>query len=136
MKATSTAVLDGIEIKTIHGHLDYASSKGILHPRLVLGGYKFTLAPATGKNFGCVYVKRAQGGEYLGKIGSDNRFYPALGVPEATCLEVAAIRDNPGQAATVHGQATGTCCCCGRELTAESSINAMIGPICAEKYGF
>lgn len=31
---------------------------------------------------------------------------------------------------------TGVCCICGRELTNHASIDAGIGPICADKYGW
>ena len=130
MKAT----IASLGSKTIKEHLLFAQSKGVKYPRLVFGNYKFTLAPITGKNAGAVYVKN-KSGEYLGKvIGLD--FFPAIGVHPAAIYGIAKWVANPLAAATIHGQQTGTCCCCGRELTAESSINAMIGPICAEKYGF
>lgn len=130
MKAT----IASLGSKTIKEHLLFAQSKGVKYPRLVFGNYKFTLAPLTGKNAGAVYVKN-KSGAYLGKvIGFD--FFPAIGVhPDATHGIAKWVAD-PLAAATIHGQQRGTCCCCGRELTAESSINAMIGPICAERYGF
>lgn len=121
--------------KTIKEHLLFAQSKGVKYPRLVFGNYKFTLAPITGKNAGAVYVKRKSDGEYLGKI-IGLEFFPTFGITEFSRDHITALVKDPLAAATVHGQQTGTCCCCGRELTAESSINAMIGPICAERYGF
>jgi hypothetical protein len=48
-------------------------------------------------------------------------------------LEDAAL--DPTRAAKVHGQRTGTCACCGRELTNSLSIQMGIGPICAERFG-
>jgi hypothetical protein len=34
------------------------------------------------------------------------------------------------------GKKTGNCICCGRLLTVKASVEAGIGPVCAEKYGF
>jgi hypothetical protein len=48
-------------------------------------------------------------------------------------LEDAA--ENPTLAAKIHGQRTGNCACCGRELTVKASIERGIGPICAERFG-
>jgi len=131
MKAT----IASLGSKTIKEHLLFAQSKGVKYPRLVFGNYKFTLAPLTGKNAGAVYVKSKNGGNYLGKI-IGLKYYPSLDARPDIWEQIEQFVANPLEAATIHGQQTGTCCCCGRELTAESSINAMIGPICAERYGF
>ena len=45
------------------------------------------------------------------------------------------VAQNPSKAAKLHGMETGSCACCGRELTNKASIQLGIGPICAEKYG-
>lgn len=121
--------------KTIKDHLMFAKNKGLKFPRLVLQGYKFTLAPDTGRNAGAVYIKAAKSGEYLGKLVG-TVIHPMPIVDMRTMIELVTIKDDPIAAATVHGQQTGTCCCCGRELTAAESIGKMVGPICAEKYGF
>ena len=124
--------------KTIKDHLMFAKNKGLKFPKLMFGGFKFTLAKDKSVNAGAVYVKQqmlAGADIYVGKI-IDNRYYPAPHTPMSVIDAVVVIRDNPIAAATVHGQQTGTCCCCGRALTAAESINKMIGPICAEKYGF
>lgn len=42
---------------------------------------------------------------------------------------------NPLGAAIKYGKLSGRCCSCGRELTNEDSIEAGIGPVCAEKFG-
>lgn len=122
--------------KTIYQHLTQAKENGLLYPSITIDKFTFTLAPATGANYGCVYVKIKPTKQYLGKIGTDNRFYPVRETREEDCYKIAAIRDDLHGAMKVHGQKTGRCSCCGRLLTAESSINAMIGPICAEKFGF
>lgn len=130
------ATIVSLEPKTIKDHLLHAKNKGLKFPRLVFGDYKFTLAPDTGRNAGAVYVKHRVGGTdvYLGKVIA-NDFYSPFASPKDFSA-ITMILHRPIAAATLHGQKTGTCCCCGRELTAEESINKMIGPICAEKYGF
>jgi hypothetical protein len=45
------------------------------------------------------------------------------------------IAADPRGEAIRFGQRTGTCSCCGRELTKHASIEAGIGPICAQKWG-
>ena len=45
------------------------------------------------------------------------------------------VAQDPSKAAKLHGMETGSCACCGRELTNRASIQLGIGPICAEKYG-
>ena len=119
--------------KTIKDHLMFAKNKGLKFPKLMFGGFKFTLAGDSSKNPGAVYVKTAADGSYRGKI-VNNQFYGMFGTIDYAAIN--AVLKDPIAAATVHGQQTGTCCCCGRELTAAESINKMIGPICAEKYGF
>ncbi len=69
---------------------------------------------------------------YLGKVtpaGPDRR----LSADVVEVLRSAAA--DPLSAAVRYGRATGSCSCCGRELTVKASIEAGIGPVCAEKYG-
>ena len=69
---------------------------------------------------------------YLGKItpaGPDRR----LSTDVVEVLRSAAA--DPLSAAVRYGRETGSCSCCGRELTDPASIAAGIGPVCAEKYG-
>lgn len=61
----------------------------------------------------------------------------------AAGIEVADLRAaldafeaDPTGALRAHGLATGSCGCCGIELTNPESIALGIGPICAEKLGF
>jgi hypothetical protein len=129
-----------VDIKEIEDRFAYAKLKGVSRPMLRLGVYKFKPAAANGNNAGAIWVTEAEknlDGEarYLGKI-KDGKFHPSRDCTredEADILEVAA---NPAAAARAYGQRTGNCCACGRLLTAEESINKMIGPICAGRYGF
>lgn len=71
---------------------------------------------------------------YLGKI-EDGSFRPGRNATEATAPALLAIATDPRGSAIKYGQRTGRCSCCGRELTRHSSIEAGIGPICADKWG-
>ena len=51
---------------------------------------------------------------------------------------IKAVQDaatDPYSAAKLYGQNTGSCSCCGRELTNSLSIELGIGPVCREKFG-
>ena len=110
-----------------------AVSNGLKRPKLRIAALVFSLAPATGKNAGALYVK--QDGEYLGKIvgGKYERAYSA----SQTAVEaVLAACVDPLGAAVSHGRLTGSCACCGKELTNRESVERGIGPICAGKFGW
>jgi hypothetical protein len=49
--------------------------------------------------------------------------------------KVQSVAADPYAAAKLYGQQTGSCSCCGRELTNALSIELGIGPICREKFG-
>lgn len=58
---------------------------------------------------------------------------------ECTDTEQAAVLDacsDPAKAAVAFGKAWSICCVCARPLTNDGSIEAGIGPVCAEKFGF
>lgn len=71
---------------------------------------------------------------YEGKI-VDGKFYAGRQAAESTTESLLAIAADPRGEAVRYGQRTGRCSCCGRELTKHASIEAGIGPICAEKWG-
>lgn len=59
----------------------------------------------------------------------------AAGLDPATIkAALDTIERDPLAAIKAHGIATGSCGCCGRELTDPESIAAGIGPICAAKF--
>jgi hypothetical protein len=87
-----------------------------------------------GPNAGCLYVK--DGSRYLGKIDQTGELRPAFGVsPEEVLEALLAAQEDPTAAAVAYGRETGSCSCCGRELTNAESIALGIGPICLEKLG-
>lgn len=125
-----------VNIKEIEDRFEYAKNKGVARPMLRLGVYKFKPASPNGNNAGAIWVTEAESdGRYLGKI-KDGKFFASRDCDaetEAAVLEVAA---NPAEAAKAYGRRTGNCCVCGRTLTVDESIDRMIGPICAARYGF
>jgi len=68
---------------------------------------------------------------YLGWITRDNTNLSEL----ALIKKVQDAAKDPYAAAKLYGQNTGTCSCCGLELTNSLSIKLGIGPICREKFG-
>lgn len=111
----------------------HAQDRGVKRPKMRLDTFKFSLAPATGRNAGSIYV--TEDDIYLGKV-TDGRFFKVRDCSSDQEARIVQVCSNPSDAATAYGQRTGACSICGRELTAGESINRSIGPICAEKYGF
>jgi hypothetical protein len=106
-------------------------------PTLRLPGFVISLAPAHGKNAGALYVKAGASfeAEYLGKI-QGGKFERSFRCTPEREQEFRVVAADPKEAAIRFGRLTGSCACCGRELTAGESIERGIGPICAGKYGW
>lgn len=124
-----------VNIKEIEDRFEYAKLKGVGRPMLRLGSFKFKPASAASSNYGAIYVTAEADGRYLGKIKGGQLFASreCTAEDEAEIVRVAA---DPAAAAKAYGIRTGNCCVCGRLLTNEESIDRMIGPICAGRYGF
>ena len=121
-----------IEMSAIQALFETAKGNGLKRPKFVVNSLKISLATATGKNAGALYV--TDGEEYQGKIVGNS--YQATRASKPETLEVLReIAKDPASAARMYGQRTGVCCCCGRELTNHASIDAGIGPICAGNWG-
>lgn len=93
---------------------------------------KLSLAPATGKNPGWVYLKVQ--GEYAGKINPDGVFFP-FNCPETIKEGIKNLAENPVSVAAAYGHRTGNCCFCARELTKQDSLDVGYGEICSQHYG-
>ena len=122
-----------------------AVSNGLKRPKYRAEGIEISLAPAHGSNAGHLYVKTLalkiaeddySSGEYQGKIAPDGTFKPIYRAHKQTAEALHTIAANPLQASMDYGKLTGSCGCCGRELTNPDSMAAGIGPICANKWGF
>lgn len=117
-----------IDLAVIKAMFDAAVASGYKKPIYRAAGLVISRAPDHGRNPGALYVTSIEDDSYLGKIiGTQYTGKPAPGLEE--------IAADPKAAAIRYGQRTGRCSCCGRLLTAEASIDAGIGPICAEKWG-
>lgn len=131
----------GIDVAKIAAALQRASQAGLSAPKLRLGDFVFSPAPASGKNAGSIYVKHRtmtndEGQKaYLGKI-TDGRFlaaYACTAEMQGHLIELAA---DPAASAVQYGRQIGACACCGRTLVDPESVARGIGPICAGKFGF
>lgn len=110
--------------------------KHLKRPKLRIADIQFSLAPASGRNAGCIYVVRASDDTYLGKITPEDKFLTSRECTEADSATVARVAADPAAAAVAHGHEYGQCSCCGRELTNPESVARGIGPICADRWGF
>ena len=108
-------------------------ANGLKKPVLRSGKLAISIAPATGVNGGCLYVK--DDGEYAGKIDRAGKFFKLREARTGIEAELIQIATDPRAAAIAHGRVTGNCSCCGRQLTDPQSIALGIGPICLEKWG-
>ena len=89
-------------------------------------------APDNGANAGSLYVQ--VDGEYAGKV-KEGKWFGLRSAPQDTLSKLQQIAESPLGSAVAYGRKTGTCACCGRELTVHASIERGIGPICAERFG-
>lgn len=112
-----------------------AQGNGVKKPKMILNGFKFSMAPAHGVNAGALYVVRVEDDQYLGKI-KEGRFMAVRECSQDEQTAVAAVVNDPHGEALAYGRRTGNCCICNRELTNHASIDLGIGPICAQKFGW
>lgn len=110
-----------------------ATESGLRRPRITIGGFQLSLAPATGRNPGAIYVK--DNGQYVGKVVG-GVFYPGRDFNGERLATLQAVFADPAAAARNHGLETGECSCCGRLLTDPESVRKGIGPICEGRFGW
>lgn len=132
-KAQRVAAAPSVDITAIETAFANAKATGVASPKLRLDTFKFSPAKPGGANAGAVYVK--EGDTYLGKIVG-GKFHRARECSPETEARVVTVASDPKQAAIAYGQRTGSCACCGRELTNHASIDLGIGPICAGRFGW
>lgn len=127
-----------IAVTRIEQAFDAARASGLKKLRLMLDVFEFKRAKATGKNPGAIYVVdiTAENDDgYLGKIVG-GKFIRVRSCDDAKQARVLAAAADPEKAAVAYGKLTGSCSCCGRELSDPDSIARGIGPICADRYGW
>ncbi len=72
---------------------------------------------------------------YFGAVSADGSFRRVRGCPEWVLTSLKTLASDPLKEAQAYGQKTGTCSCCGRDLTNEESIALGIGPVCKVRWG-
>jgi hypothetical protein len=123
-----------VSVESIETALRTATGNGLKNPKLRLAGFVFSLAKASSQNAGAIYV-RAAGGEYLGKV-MGGKFFAVRECGAEREAQIVDVASQPADAAVAYGRTTGSCACCGRELTDPESVERGIGPVCATKFGF
>lgn len=123
-----------LSVEPIEVAFSKASAAGIARPKLRLGEFVFSPAPATGKNPGAIYVKHSDG-SYLGKVAGSRLFTVSTVSPQVEG-EIVSVAADPLNAAIAYGKRYGKCSVCARTLTDEDSINRGIGPVCAQRFGW
>ena len=131
IRAETAAIMD---MSRIVEAFDAVKKNGAKKASLRLHGLTISMAPATGRNPNCLYVKRAPGGEYIGKIDPAGIYRPSFSSTPADLDLLRAANVDPRAAAIRYARETGECSCCGRELTDPESIALGIGPICAARW--
>lgn len=132
---SGTTAAVAISVAEIEARFAVARGNLVKQPRMRLDTFVFK-AVIKGANAGGIYVTEGSGeeGVYLGKVMGGN-FLPSRDCTADQKSRILAAAADPAAAAVAYGQRTGNCCICGRELTAEESIERFIGPICAERFG-
>lgn len=134
-QAARASAAPAVSVEMIEKAFATASGNGIKRPKLRLGDFLFSLAPATGNNAGAIYVKDRFTKVYYGKVAA-GRFHASRECDAAKAASIVEVASTPAASALAYGQRTGTCSICGAGLTKGISIDRGIGPICAGKYGF
>lgn len=121
-----------VDVSRIEQLLLTAKLSKLKHPKFRAEGLTFSLAGASSKNAGAVYVKKGE--DYVGKV-MDGKFHPVSATPAGTAEAVVRVAQDPRGTAVAYGRMTGNCACCGRELTDPKSVELGIGPICISNWG-
>ena len=121
-----------VDLTIIREMFEKVHAGGYKRPTYRAAGVVISRAPDNGKNAGHLYVKQSD--DYQGKITPDGRFLPVRAADTSVAALLQTIAADPKGEAVRHGAKTGNCSCCGRELTKAESVEAGIGPICAERW--
>lgn len=116
-----------------------ALQAGIKCPKINIADLQFSMAPMSGKNAGCVYVKSKMDsyGErtYYGKVTAEGKFYGSRDLTDDIRETIIEVGADVVKAAKAHGAQHGNCCFCNRPLNTDESVSNGYGPICADTYG-
>jgi hypothetical protein len=90
-------------------------------------------APAHGVNAGALYVYDTGEKEYLGKIVG-GKWQAKWGTKDVT-EALKAVAADPTAEAIKYATEFKACCCCGKSLFNPVSALAVVGPVCAPRWG-
>lgn len=76
-------------------------------------------------------VNLSYGAGYYGSFDQAGNFRPTDQCTDRHLEQLQSVEARGIEAVREIGRLTGNCCICGRELTAEGSIEDGIGPVCA-----
>jgi len=124
-----------VTVQAIEVAFNNAKEAGVKYPKLRLDTFVFSPAGENSKNAGAIYIKNKEDGVYLGKVAG-GRLFTSRDCTTEAAERIVAVSSDPKQAAVAYGMKFGACSICGRALTDSDSIARVIGPICAENYGF
>lgn len=129
----AAAPLAQVDVSKIERVFDRAHANGVKYPKLRLGNFRFSPAGERSSHRGAIFVTTPMGRETYARIANGKLHrYPCC-TDEIHAAILAAIAD-PAESALAYGRRTGDCAVCGRSLIATDSVDAGIGPVCAEKY--
>lgn len=136
-KVQQRAAAPIVNVAAIEARFQVALDRGVKKPVMRLDDFKFKFAGDEGRNAGAIYVTRQEGDEavYLGKV-MGGRFLKVGACTDDEASRIVDVASNPDESARAYGMRTGNCSICGRELTAEESLERFMGPICRERFGF
>ena len=130
-----------VDLQVVEDSLNAALDNRLQKPKIHINGLTIYPSNRNSTNPDYLYIKYE--GNYVGKY-KDKVFHPSgQCLPHETQQAKNAIEGIGGmskeeflQLAIEEGKRTGICCCCGRKLTNPASVEAGIGPICVQRYGF
>ena len=138
-KEAAKAAAPAVDLSAIEKMFATALASGYKKPMYRANGLR--IKPGKGGSLYVLTENRTEDGfygpqpGYEGKIET-GKFQASRACEAETLPALLTIAADPKGEAIRYGQRTGTCSCCGRELTKHASIEAGIGPICAQKWGF
>ncbi len=109
--------------------LEHAAAAGVQRPRMRFTGITVSLSFSGAE----IYVNSAIDGAYLGKIVG-NGFSKGSKCDAGRAASVLAVMSDPLAYAVAYGRETGSCSCCGRELSDPISVERGVGPVCLANY--
>lgn len=136
-RTAAVAAAPVIDMTKIEAAFGNALASGLKAPKLRIGSLVISPAKATSTNAGALYIKSRgsyENSTYFGKI-LGGKFIKSRDCDAATEALILKTAEDPLAAAIAYGRETGTCSCCGAELTNKISIELGIGPICRGRWG-